>query len=138
MATTQEILDLAQALGKQIGTHEASIKFEKSLKLLQGDVEAQRLLNDYQRHMAKIAEKETKGDPIEVDDKRRLEDLQGQVISHPTLRDLQVSQMDYLDLMRQVDEVISGRTMAGGAPEGMDQDHLGGPEAGSPLIAPES
>lgn len=136
MATTQEILNSAKALGKQISTHEASIKFEKTLKALQADVEAQRLLNDYQRHMTKIAEKETKGDPIEVEDKRRLEDLQGQVVSHSTLRDLQVSQMDYLDLMRQVDEMISGRTMPGGTSENLDQEHSGEPEAGSPLITP--
>lgn len=138
MATTQEILDSAQALGKQIGTHEASIKFEKSLKALQADVEAQRLLNDYQRHMAKIAEKESKGDPIEVEDKRQLEDLQSQVVNHPTLRDLQVSQMDYLDLMRQVDESISGRTMAGDTSENLSREHSGGPEAGSPLITLDS
>ena len=136
MATIQEILDSAKALGKQISTHEASIKFEKSLKALQADVDAQRLLNDYQRHMAKIAEKETKGDPIEVEDKRRLEDLQNQVVSHSTLRDLQVSQMDYLDLMRQVDEMISGRTMPGSTSESLDQKHSGEPEAGSPLITP--
>jgi len=136
VATTQEILNSAKALGQQVSTHEASIKFEKSLKALQADVEAQRLLNDYQRHMAKIAEKETKGDPIEVEDKRRLEDLQGQVVTHSTLRDLQVSQMDYLDLMRQVDEMISGRTMAGGTSESLDQEHSEKPEAGSPLITP--
>lgn len=132
MATTQEILEAAQALGKQISTHEASIKFEKLLKALQEDVEAQRLLNDYQRHMAKIAEKETKGNPIEVDDKRRLEDLQNRVISHPTLRDLQVSQMDYMDLMRQVNEAISGRTTLGGSSEGIYQEPLEGTQDASP------
>lgn len=138
MATTQEILDAATALGKQIGTHEVTIKFEKSLKALEDDIEAQRLLNDYQRHLAKIAEKESKGEPIEVEDKRRLEDLQGRVVSHDTLRSLQVSQMDYLDLMRQVDQAISGRSTRAGASEGLGQELSGASKTGSTPIQPES
>ena len=89
------------------------------LKRFEADIEAQRLFNDYHRHLAKMGEKEAKGQPIEVEDKRQLERLQDGMSRSALLRDLQIGQMDYLDLMRQVDEAISGQSplgaMTGGA-----------------------
>jgi len=110
MATTQEILDAARALGKRIATHDAARKFEECLTKLGADRDAQRLLNDLNRHTGLVAEKEQKGQPIEVDDKRKLEKLQSEVVQNSVLREFQILQMDYLDLMRKVDEAISVRT----------------------------
>ena len=61
-----------------------------------------------EKSAAVIAEKEARQQPIEVEDKRKLEQLHQKVIEHPLLRDLQVVQMDYLDLMRKVDEALRG------------------------------
>lgn len=108
MATTQEILDAAADLGKLIARHSAADKFNQAVKALQEDLPAQRALTDYQRHVSAIGEKEALGKPIEVEDKQKLETLQGQVIRTPVLRDFQLAQMDFLDLMRQVDTAISG------------------------------
>ncbi|MCE9590175.1 MAG: YlbF family regulator [Planctomycetes bacterium] len=121
MATTQEILAAAKELGKLIATHEASAKFEETLRKLEADVEAQRALNDYNRHMTKLSEKEAAGKPIEVEDKKQLEKLQAGIARNATLRDFQMRQMDYLDLMRRVDEAMSGDAGAaapGAAPAG--------------------
>ena len=113
MVTTQEIVDSAVNLGKLLAKHEAVSELEAVLKQFQQDVDSQRLFNDYQRHMAKMAEKEAQGDPIEVEDKRRLQQLQEGVIHNPILRQLQIKQMDYLDLMRRVDEAITGQSSIG-------------------------
>ena len=72
MATTQEILDAAAELGKLIATHPAAVKFEDTIKKLQDDVEAQRLMTDLNRHMESLQEKEANGKPIEVADKKKL------------------------------------------------------------------
>lgn len=108
MATTQEILDAAGELGTLVNSHAVAVKFEESVKALREDVEAQRTLTDYQRHLTALAEKNATGKPIEVDDKQKLETLQNKVIQTPVLRDFQMAQMDYLDLMRQVDAAITG------------------------------
>ena len=113
MATTQEILDAATELGKLVATHASADTFGQALKALQADLDAQRTLTDYHRHLTAVAEKEAAGKPIEVDDKKKLEDLQNKVIHTPVLRDFQLSQMDYLDLMRQVDSAISGASEVG-------------------------
>ncbi len=120
MATTQEILSAARDLGKLIASHPAAVKFEDIVKQLQADVEAQRLLTDLNRHMEALGEKEAQGQPIEVADKRKLEELQGKMIRHPLLSKFQMVQMDYLDLMRQVDDALAGGSPAatGGAAPG--------------------
>jgi cell fate (sporulation/competence/biofilm development) regulator YlbF (YheA/YmcA/DUF963 family) len=123
MATTQEILKAAQELGKVIATHDVAKKFAVSMQKLSGDIEAQRLLNDLQRHLMKLQEKEQQGIEMGPDDKKTMEKLQGAVARNAILRDFQLAQMDYLDLMRQVDEAMSGEPQ-GEAP----------PVAKSPLV----
>jgi cell fate (sporulation/competence/biofilm development) regulator YlbF (YheA/YmcA/DUF963 family) len=109
MATTEEIISKAEELGKMIANHNAAQQIEKVAQKLEKDIEAQRALNDYNRCIAKIGERESQGKPIEVEDKRILEKLQQQVIMNPLLREFQVAQMDYVDLMRRVDEAMMSR-----------------------------
>lgn len=107
MATTEEILKLAKELGEKIAEHAAAKKYETVLKKLQDDTEAQRVLSDYNRHAQALGQKEQAGQPIEVEDKRKLDALQKAVMMNDILGELQMAQMDYLDLMRQVDNAMS-------------------------------
>lgn len=107
MASSEEILTAARQLGEKIAGHEAAKRLKQAMAKLRADVEAQRALTDFNRQAAKIAEKESKRQPIEVEDKHELDRLQKAVVRNPLLRDLQVAQMDYLDLMRRVDEAIA-------------------------------
>lgn len=113
MASTEQIVAEAKKLGTLIAEHPAAQKLESVLKRLDEDVQAQRTLNDYNRQLQKIAEKEQAGSPIEVEDKHAVENLRNQLIHSPVLRDMQIAQMDYVDLMRQVDQAIAGQAPAG-------------------------
>jgi cell fate (sporulation/competence/biofilm development) regulator YlbF (YheA/YmcA/DUF963 family) len=124
MATTQEILTAAREVGKLIASHDSARKVEAAMAKLQNDVEAQRVLNDYNRHLQKLGEKEQAGKPIEVAEKQQLEKLQNAVIRNPVLRDFQMAQMDYLDLMRKVDEAMAGQPEQ--QPAGIAQAPAGG------------
>ncbi|MEO0514590.1 MAG: YlbF family regulator [Planctomycetota bacterium] len=108
MSDQQAILDAAATLGQLIAEYPATQKLEGLVKQLEADTDAQRLMNDLNRHNQTLAEKQAKGEPIEVDDKRKLQELQQAVGVNPILRDLQMAQMDYVDLMRKVDERIGG------------------------------
>ena len=101
------ILEAAERLGQLLAQHPAVRRLEELMQQLDNDVEAQRLQTDLARHRETLADKQRDGKPIEVDDKRRLESLQQSVAAHPILRDLQLAQMDYVDLMRSVDRKIS-------------------------------
>ncbi len=133
MPTTSEIITAAEKLGDLIAQHDAAKKLESALKALQSNVESQRVLNDYNRHLQSLGEKEASGRPIEVEDKRKLESLQRAVVMNPLLRQFQTAQMDYVDLLRKVDDAMLGRSSiaaeAGLAPAG------GGAE--SPLVNPD-
>lgn len=134
MPSTQEILDDARKLGEKIAGHDVAKKLESALKALDGDQKAQRALNDYNRHLQSIAEKEQSGRPIEVEDKKKLRDLQNAVVSSPTLRDFQIAQMDYMDLLRKVDEAMTGEVDApipgGGGQPAAAQSPLVNPDLG--------
>ena len=130
MADTDAILKKARELGEMISGHEAAKKLEAVLKRLEQDDEAQRVLTDYNRHLQTLAEKQQQGQPIEVEDKQKLEKLQKQVVTSPVLGDFQAAQMDYVDLMRRVDQALTGETPAsagGAAAAGGAASPLGSP-----------
>ena len=116
MTSTEQIVKAATELGKLIAEHDAAKKFDEMTKKIRDDTEAQRLLTDYSRHMQAIQEKQAAGEPIEVEDKRKLEKFQQDMAAHSLLRDLQIIQMDYLDLMRCVEEAMQA-PRAGESPE---------------------
>lgn len=116
MATTQQILDAAKKVGDLIGRHESVGRLERALKALEADTDAQRAMADLNRHIQAVAEKEAAGKPIEVDDKHKLQTLQQTVVMNAVLREFQMAQMDYVDLLRRVDEQITGGAPAAEGP----------------------
>lgn len=131
MPTTADILAAAENLGELLAKHDAALKLESSLKALKSNVESQRVLTDYNRHLQSLGEKEASGRPIEVEDKRKLETLQKAVIMNPLLRQFQQAQMDYVDLLRKVDEAMLGKSSVA-AEAGLTQSAA----ADSPLSGP--
>ena len=108
MASTDQIMEAANALGEMVAEHEATKRMESAVSALESDVDAQRAVADLNRHIESLGKKQAEGQPIEVGDKRRLETLQKAVTRSAVLREVQVAQMDYLDLMRRIDDAITG------------------------------
>ena len=130
MPSTDEIIAKAQELGKQLAEHQAVKRLAEALKKLESDTQAQRALTDYQRHIQALAGKEAAGQPIEVAEKRQLEELQKAVVTNLVLRDFQMAQMDYVDLMRRIDEAMVAQTPLADtavAPQGGDSGRGAGP-----------
>lgn len=112
MASEQDILDQATKLGELIAEHDATKKLDSASKAFEADVNSQRAMTDYQRYAQTLQAKAQQGGAIEVEDKRKLEELQQAVITNPLLANMQKAEMDYLDLLRKIDSAIVG---AGGA-----------------------
>jgi len=109
MASTDEIMKQATKLGELIAEHETSRRLEKAVAGLQADLEAQRAMTDLNRYAQSLETKARSGQPIEVAEKRKLETLESAVVANPLLVGLQRAQMDYVDLLRQVDGAITGK-----------------------------
>jgi cell fate (sporulation/competence/biofilm development) regulator YlbF (YheA/YmcA/DUF963 family) len=112
MASTADIDKAAKDLGEMIADHPAARRFDEAAKALDSDVQAQRLMNDFNRAIQALAEKQASQKPIEVADKHKLEQLQTQVATNLKVQALQKAQMDYVDLLRKVVTTITAE--AGG------------------------
>ena len=109
MATTDEILASAKKLGELIASHEASKNLNTAIEKLNKDIDAQRAVNDYERTVQMVSQKQAAGQPIEVADKQRLEQLQQAMMTNLTLGMVQKAQMEYLDVKRKAFEAIEKR-----------------------------
>ena len=112
MAAEEELVKAAAALGKQLSDNPKVDRLEKAVKKLREDTEAQRALNDLNRHLQLVTEKEVSGRPIEVEDKQKLQSLQTAVVHNLVLKEFQLAQMDYVDLVRKLDDAMYGKSAA--------------------------
>jgi len=103
---THRVIKAARELGRLIAEHEAVKRYEAALADLEKDEPAQRALEQYHRQIESISQKQATGQPIEVEEKQELAASQKAVVNHPRVSALQVAEMDYVDLMRRVDEAM--------------------------------
>ena len=120
MATTEQIEQAAADLGTMVAGHDYAKELFAAEDALEKDLDATRLLNDFNRHIQAVGQKQREQQPIEVEDKRKLEQLQTQIASNLLVRRLQLAQMNFLDLMRKVQALIAsnaeGERAAAAAP----------------------
>jgi len=107
MATTDQIDQAARDLGKLIAEHPAAAEFDAASKALAEDAEAEQLINDFNSQLQTLTQKQRQGQTIEVDEKRKLQELQNAVASNPLITRVQKAQMDYADLLRRVTDTIT-------------------------------
>lgn len=98
----QTILDLAGQLGKAIVESPQAATLRAAREELNRHTDLTATLKDYSAQADKIAKFETEGKPVEVADKRRLEELEGKLVGDEVFKRYTAAQMDYVDLMRGV------------------------------------
>lgn len=103
---TDTIINHANQLGQLLSRHDRVKAFLSAQKALDGDASARELLSAYQRQVQEIQQLSDENKPIEVDEKRNLEQLQGQLVSNEVLKKLTAAQADYVQLMNQVNSAI--------------------------------
>jgi hypothetical protein len=69
---------------------------------MQKDGEAQQLLQDHQKQIEHIRQLEAEVKPVEVDDKRKLAELEQKIASNDLIKSFMKAQVDYADLMQRV------------------------------------
>ena len=102
----ESIINHATQLGQLLARHERVKSFLAAQKELESDADATKILIEYQQQVQKIQAQTEENKPIEVDDKRRLEQLQGKLVANEVLKKLTAAQADYVQLMNQVNSAI--------------------------------
>lgn len=116
MATPeQEILDLATKLGDLVSQHPAVAKYKDAQKSVSADPDAGRLLADFDRQLDTLSRQEASGMGITDAQRRSLETLQSQIMSHIKIKNLNMAQVDFVDLLRKVNQTWQSKLSDAGA-----------------------
>ena len=112
-----EILDLAEQLGKRIAADPRGQRMIEAQQAVTGNDEARQLLIDYEAAQKKLHELELQQKPIEPEDKRGLADLHAKVVGNDVIKALSKAQVDFAELMSAVSRRIEQHVQSGAAGE---------------------
>ena len=101
-----EMVELAEKLGKTISESREAKAYREARKVLNDHKDVLQTLNDYQAQAQKVDKLEAEQKPVEVEDKHKLDELHGKLISSDVFKKFTASQMDYVDMMRKVNQAM--------------------------------
>jgi cell fate (sporulation/competence/biofilm development) regulator YlbF (YheA/YmcA/DUF963 family) len=112
---TQQILDAAEKLGQILKDHPAVERFKAAQKSVSDDPEAGRLLADFERQLETLGRQEQSGRPVTDAQRLQLESLQSKIVSHIKIKNLNLAQVEFVDLLRKINQTYQ-RPLADVAP----------------------
>lgn len=116
---TQQIMEEAEKLGKIVAQHPAIARFKQAQKALAEDPEASRLLAEMDRQIETLARQEQSGMPISDAQRASLEAAQNRVVSHIKIKNWNMAQVEFVDLLRKISQTI--QRQLGDQPPGATQ-----------------
>src|SRR4051794_6536401 len=106
---TQEILAEADKLGNLVAQHPAVGKYRQAQRSVAEDPDASRLLSEMDRTIETLGRQEQSGMPVTDAQRQKLESLQSQLMSNIKVKALNMAQVDFIDLLRKVNQSIQGK-----------------------------
>ena len=100
------ITELAARLGKTIASSTEAATLRDARQAVNDQPEVSQLLKAFQAQSDKVRQLEAEKKPVEVDDKHKLQELQDKLVSSEVFKKYTAAQVDYIDLMRQVNMAI--------------------------------
>ena len=114
---TQQILQAAEKLGQMLKDHPAVERFKSAQKSVADDAEASRLLAEFERGLEALGRQEQQGRPATDAQKMQLEALQSKIVSHIKIKNLNMAQLEFVDLLRKISQTYQ-RPLADAPPPG--------------------
>ena len=109
-----DILRRAEDLGRTIREHPRYKRLMEADERVRADKTATGALEAYNKAALKIAEKEHRQQPVEVEEKRELERLHRAVVANETVKAFMRAQADYAELMKRMNDAIYGELKPSG------------------------
>ncbi len=103
---TQTIMDAAEKLSQLVADHPAVTRYKSAQKSVSDDPEAGRMLAEFDRQIETLARQEQQGLPVSDTQRAALETLQSRIISHIKIKNLNMAQVEFIDLLRKVNQTI--------------------------------
>ncbi len=105
----EEILELASKLGAAIANHNRYKSFREAEEQLKKDSVAKEVSEELEKQSKKIYELEKNLKPVEVEDKRKLQQLKEKVASKQSIQNFLKAQTDYVELMTKINDRIEAK-----------------------------
>ncbi len=103
---TQSILDAAEKLSAMVAEHPATAKYKAAQKAVADDPEAGRMLADFDRQIETLGRQEQQGMPVTEAQRVQLESLQSRIVSNLKVKNLNLAQVEFIDLLRRINQTI--------------------------------
>ena len=100
------ITELADRLGKAIAASPEAAAMRVAQEQLNAHQEVKQLLTDFREQSARVGRLESEQKPVEVEDKHKLQELEDRLLAEDVFKKFTAAQVDYVDLMRQVNEAL--------------------------------
>ena len=105
-ADTSQILAEADKLGQLVAQHPAVERYKNAQKAVAEDPDANRTMAEFERSLESLARQEQSGMPVTDAQRQQLESLQTRIVSHLKIKNLNLAQVDFIDLLRKVNQTI--------------------------------
>ena len=128
---TQQIMEAAEKLGQMVSQHPAIARYRQAQKAVSEDPEAPRLLGDFERQLEILARQESSGMAVTDAQRQQLEALQSRIMSHLKIKNLNMAQVEFVDLLRRINQTIQ-RPLQENAPVPPAATAAGGPRLTNP------
>jgi cell fate (sporulation/competence/biofilm development) regulator YlbF (YheA/YmcA/DUF963 family) len=101
-----QIMDEAEKLGKLVAQHPIIDRYKQAQKSVSEDPEAGRLLADFDKQVESLGRQEQSGMPITDAQRQQIESMQSRIISHIKIKNLNLAQVEFVDLLRKISQQI--------------------------------
>ena len=103
---TQQLMQEAEKLGRLVAQHPAVARYKSAQKSVADDPEAGRMLADMDRQIESLSRQEQSGLPISDAQRAALETAQNRVVSHIKIKNWNLAQVEFIDLLRKITQTI--------------------------------
>jgi cell fate (sporulation/competence/biofilm development) regulator YlbF (YheA/YmcA/DUF963 family) len=103
---TQQLIDEAGKLGRLVAQHPAIARYREAQRSVSQDPDAGRLLSELNRFFESLARQEASGMPVSDAQRQQLESLQSRISSHLKIKNLNIAQVEFVDLLRKISQTI--------------------------------
>jgi cell fate (sporulation/competence/biofilm development) regulator YlbF (YheA/YmcA/DUF963 family) len=113
-ADTNQILAEADKLGQLVAQHPAVERYKNAQKAVAEDPDANRTMAEFERQLETLARQEQTGMPVTDAQRQQLETLQSRIVSNVKVKNLNMAQVDFIDLLRKVNQTIQSKVVEAG------------------------
>jgi cell fate (sporulation/competence/biofilm development) regulator YlbF (YheA/YmcA/DUF963 family) len=112
---TKQIMDAAEKLGELLKQHPTVERYKSAQKAISDDAEAGRLLAEFERQLENLGRQEQQGRPVTDAQRLQLENLQAKIVSHIKIKNFNLAQVEFIDLLQKIRQAYQRQVIDGAA-----------------------